>query len=132
MFAGAQEHKVRWGLALDELEPTGVELRPRVPLPGHTELTGPSLVTAAPAKPLSEIIGPLNSTASPSPTTATGSRPSTTSATSRTGWHRACASFAERLPRASYPAADVQVGRARRRRSQQPRRSYEPDSSPRG
>jgi 5-methylthioadenosine/S-adenosylhomocysteine deaminase len=58
MFAGAEEHEVRWGLALDELEPTGVELRPRVPLPGHTELTGPSLVTAAPAKPLSEIIGP--------------------------------------------------------------------------
>ena len=59
MFAGAEEHEVRWGLALDELEPTGVELRPRVPLPGDTKLTGPSLVTAAAAKPLSEIIGPL-------------------------------------------------------------------------
>ena len=58
MFAGAEEHEVRWGLALDELEPTGVELRPRVPLPGHMELTGPSLVTAAAVKPLSEIIGP--------------------------------------------------------------------------
>lgn len=50
---------MRWGLALDELEPTGVELRPRVPLPGQTAPTGPSLVTAAPAKPLSQIIGPL-------------------------------------------------------------------------
>ena len=59
MFAAAEEHEVRWGLALDELEPTGVELRPRVPLPGDTKLTGPSLVTAAAAKPLSEIIGPL-------------------------------------------------------------------------
>ena len=28
--------EVRWGLALDELEPTGLELRPRVPLHGHT------------------------------------------------------------------------------------------------
>ena len=59
MFAGAEEHEVRWGLALDELEPTGVELRPRVPLPGETKLTGPSLVTTAAAKPLSQIIGPL-------------------------------------------------------------------------
>jgi 5-methylthioadenosine/S-adenosylhomocysteine deaminase len=55
----AAEDQVRWGLALDELEPTGVELRPRVPLPGQTAPTGPSLVTAAPAKPLSEILGPL-------------------------------------------------------------------------
>jgi 5-methylthioadenosine/S-adenosylhomocysteine deaminase len=51
--------EVRWGLALDELEPTGVELRPRVPLPGQTKPTGPSLVTAAPAKPLSQVVGPL-------------------------------------------------------------------------
>ena len=55
----AAEDQVRWGLALDELEPTGVELRPRVPLPGQTAPTGPSLVTAAPAKPLSEVVGPL-------------------------------------------------------------------------
>jgi 5-methylthioadenosine/S-adenosylhomocysteine deaminase len=55
----APEGEVRWGLALDELEPTGLELRPRVPLPGQTAPTGPSLLTAAPAKPLSEIVGPL-------------------------------------------------------------------------
>jgi hypothetical protein len=48
---------VRWGLALDELEPTGFELRPRVPLDGRA--TGPALVTAAASKPLSEIVGPL-------------------------------------------------------------------------
>ena len=59
MFAAAEEGEVRWGLALDELEPTGVELRPRVPLPGQTAPTGPSLVTAAPTKPLSQVIGPL-------------------------------------------------------------------------
>ena len=28
----APDDEVRWGLALDELEPTGLELRPRVPL----------------------------------------------------------------------------------------------------
>ena len=55
----APDDAVRWGIALDELEPTGVEVRPRVPLPGQTAPTGPSLVTAAPAKPLSEIVGPL-------------------------------------------------------------------------
>jgi 5-methylthioadenosine/S-adenosylhomocysteine deaminase len=57
--AAAAPNEVRWGLALDELEPTGVELRPRVPLPGQTAPTGPSLVTAAPAKPLSEVVKPL-------------------------------------------------------------------------
>jgi cytosine/adenosine deaminase-related metal-dependent hydrolase len=54
----APDDEVRWGLALDELEPTGVELRPRAPLPGETAPTGPSLATAK-AKPLSEIVGPL-------------------------------------------------------------------------
>ena len=55
----APEGEVQWGLALDELEPTGVELRPRVPLPGTNTPTGPSLLTAAPAKPLSQVLGPL-------------------------------------------------------------------------
>jgi 5-methylthioadenosine/S-adenosylhomocysteine deaminase len=50
--------QVRWGLALDELEPTGTELRPRASLPGQTAPTGPSLREAK-AKPLSEILGPL-------------------------------------------------------------------------
>ena len=51
--------QVRWGLALDELEPTGVELRPRATLPGQTAPTGPPLGREAKAKPLSEILGPL-------------------------------------------------------------------------
>jgi hypothetical protein len=51
--------EVRWGLALDELEPTGVELRPRATLPGETAPTGPPLAREARAKPLSEILGPL-------------------------------------------------------------------------
>jgi 5-methylthioadenosine/S-adenosylhomocysteine deaminase len=29
-----------WSLELDELEDTGLDMRPRLPLPGHTELTG--------------------------------------------------------------------------------------------
>jgi 5-methylthioadenosine/S-adenosylhomocysteine deaminase len=49
---------VRWGLALDELEPTGVELRPRFPRT-EGEPSGPPLLNAAPAKRLSEILGPL-------------------------------------------------------------------------
>jgi 5-methylthioadenosine/S-adenosylhomocysteine deaminase len=49
----------RWGLALDELEPTGLELRPRVPLHGRAVPTGPTLVTAALPKPLSDLLGPL-------------------------------------------------------------------------
>ena len=52
-----------WGLALDELQETGMEMRPRAPLPGETSPTGPSLETRAPAPPLSQILGPLESTA---------------------------------------------------------------------
>ncbi|HYZ20381.1 MAG TPA: amidohydrolase family protein [Gaiellaceae bacterium] len=58
MLAASEADEVVWGLALDELEPTGVELRPRAPVPGGTAPTGPSL-TEAKAKPLSEIVGPL-------------------------------------------------------------------------
>jgi 5-methylthioadenosine/S-adenosylhomocysteine deaminase len=57
MLAAAEDEPVRWGLALDELEPTGVELRPRLPLWGA--LTGPSLLGAAAAPPLSEVLKPL-------------------------------------------------------------------------
>ena len=53
----------RWGLALDELQPTGFEIRPRLPLRGRFALTGPSLAAAAEAEaaapPLSEVLGPL-------------------------------------------------------------------------
>ncbi|MEV6550342.1 amidohydrolase family protein [Streptomyces sp. NPDC051597] len=46
---------VRWQLALDEIEPTGAELRPRLPLlsaSGETHPTGPGIgaLTAAPAE----------------------------------------------------------------------------------
>ncbi len=37
-----------WSLALDELEDTGVEMRPRLPLPGQQELTGAERVAVAP------------------------------------------------------------------------------------
>lgn len=48
----------QWGLALDELQPTDVELRPRVPGP-NDEPGGPPLITGAASKPLSELLGPL-------------------------------------------------------------------------
>jgi cytosine/adenosine deaminase-related metal-dependent hydrolase len=51
---------VRWGLALDELEPTGVELRPRIPPAGSRAAGGPAVTTAAKPKPLSELLGPLS------------------------------------------------------------------------
>ncbi|MFK8907125.1 amidohydrolase, partial [Streptomyces sp. YS-3] len=46
---------VRWRLALDEIEPTGAELRPRLPLlsaSGEAHPTGPGIgaLTAAPAE----------------------------------------------------------------------------------
>ena len=49
-----------WTLALDELQPTGVSLRPRLPFgPTHVR-TGPSLAVArASAAPLSTIVEPL-------------------------------------------------------------------------
>jgi 5-methylthioadenosine/S-adenosylhomocysteine deaminase len=49
---------VRWALALDELRPTGLELRPR--LPWRRKRTGPELVGPLEAgPPLSEILEPL-------------------------------------------------------------------------
>jgi 5-methylthioadenosine/S-adenosylhomocysteine deaminase len=56
MFATDEE---QWGLALDEIEPGGLELRPRVPLLGEAVPTGPTVGEEAPAKPLSEVVGPL-------------------------------------------------------------------------
>ncbi|MBV6471034.1 MAG: 5'-deoxyadenosine deaminase [Nitrospirae bacterium] len=48
-----------WTLALDELEDTGVDLRPRLPLAGERELTGPTRVAVRAAEPLSKILIPL-------------------------------------------------------------------------
>lgn len=50
---------LRWALALDELQETGTELRPRVPLNGKGSKTGPDLEPLQAAKPLSDILGPL-------------------------------------------------------------------------
>jgi hypothetical protein len=49
-----------WSLALDELHDTGVDLRPRLPLPGGSSPTGPRRAAAAAAKPLSEILEPID------------------------------------------------------------------------
>jgi hypothetical protein len=46
-------------LALDELAPTGVDLRPRLSLPGTGRPTGPTRAAAAAAQPLSQILEPL-------------------------------------------------------------------------
>ena len=48
-----------WFLALDELQQTGFELRPRLPLAGRRASTGPSLEQAFAAIPLSDILEPL-------------------------------------------------------------------------
>jgi 5-methylthioadenosine/S-adenosylhomocysteine deaminase len=48
-----------WRLALDELAPTGVDLRPRLPAPGTHAPTGPTRATPAAAAPLSEALRPM-------------------------------------------------------------------------
>jgi len=49
---------VVWALALDELGGTGVELRPRLPLPGLRAATGPR-VAAAPSRPVADVVQPV-------------------------------------------------------------------------
>ncbi len=51
---------VVWSLALDEIQNTGVELRPRLPFGSAKRPTGPRHVSLrAPAKPLSQVLAPL-------------------------------------------------------------------------
>lgn len=50
---------VVWSLALDELEDTGMDLRPRLPLPGEEEPTGPTRAAAAAPVPLSSLLEAL-------------------------------------------------------------------------
>jgi 5-methylthioadenosine/S-adenosylhomocysteine deaminase len=58
LMAPPADGELRWGLALDELQPTGVELRPR--LPWRRRRTGPELVApTAAGPPLSELMVPL-------------------------------------------------------------------------
>ena len=49
-----------WSLALDEIEDTGVDLRPRLPLSGQSALTGASRSAARAAVPLSTILEPMD------------------------------------------------------------------------
>ncbi len=56
--AGMPEPLV-WSLALDELQETGVDLRPRLPLRGQRDLTGPTRLAARAAAPLSSVLEPL-------------------------------------------------------------------------
>ena len=50
---------LRWGLVLDELQETGMELRPRAAIAGVDGSGGPGLTPFKAAVPLSEILGPL-------------------------------------------------------------------------
>lgn len=54
------EESTVWRLALDELAPTtGIDLRPRLPLPGSLELTGAKRVTPPATQPLSQVLQPI-------------------------------------------------------------------------
>jgi len=48
-----------WSLALDEIEDTGVDLRPRLPIAGRAALTGASRATTRAAAPLSTVLEPM-------------------------------------------------------------------------
>ena len=52
---------VAWSLALDEIQDTGVEVRPRLPFNGPHDYTGPEQLTAARAAsaPLSQVLQPM-------------------------------------------------------------------------
>jgi cytosine/adenosine deaminase-related metal-dependent hydrolase len=50
---------VVWSLALDEIESTGVEQRPRLPFDGPRDFTGPVLMAARAAAPLSALLQPI-------------------------------------------------------------------------
>jgi len=52
--------RVVWSLALDEIQPTGIEQRPRLPFRGPRDFTGPDhLAHRAAAQPLSKILQPI-------------------------------------------------------------------------
>ncbi|MBX3618072.1 amidohydrolase family protein [Nitrosomonas sp.] len=52
-------HEQEWTIALDELEDSGMDLRPRLPLPGAAEPTGALRGLERAAVPLSKIVQPL-------------------------------------------------------------------------
>jgi hypothetical protein len=50
---------VVWSLALDEIKPTGIDQRPRLPFNGPRDFTGPEVVAPRAAAPLSTILEPI-------------------------------------------------------------------------
>jgi 5-methylthioadenosine/S-adenosylhomocysteine deaminase len=49
-----------WTLALDEIQSTGIDIRPRLPFAGPRDFTGPvSALTRAVSLPLSQLLGPI-------------------------------------------------------------------------
>lgn len=50
---------VVWSLSLDEIQPTGVDLRPRLPFNGPRDFTGPKTISPKTAAPLSTILKPI-------------------------------------------------------------------------
>jgi cytosine/adenosine deaminase-related metal-dependent hydrolase len=59
-FALDTPESVVWSLALDEIEETAVEIRPRLPLNGPGDFTGPARVAPkATTRPLSSILAPV-------------------------------------------------------------------------
>jgi 5-methylthioadenosine/S-adenosylhomocysteine deaminase len=56
---GRRQAPTTWQLALDEIEDTGFDLRPRLPSRQNRQLTGATRRAAVAAKPLSEILQPL-------------------------------------------------------------------------
>ena len=50
---------VTWSLALDEIQATGVDLRPRLPFKSPRDFTGPKRVAPSAAAPLSKILQPI-------------------------------------------------------------------------
>jgi 5-methylthioadenosine/S-adenosylhomocysteine deaminase len=52
---------VVWSLALDEIQPTGIDQRPRLPFIGPLDFTGPEVAAPrAAAAPLSTILQPIH------------------------------------------------------------------------
>ncbi len=55
---GAPEPVV-WSLALDEIQPTGIDQRPRLPFNGPADFTGPEVAAPRAAAPLSTLLEPI-------------------------------------------------------------------------
>ena len=60
MKAPGFREPVEWTLALDELDETGLDVRPRLPAEGKKGFTGPNLALPGAAEPLSSIVSPID------------------------------------------------------------------------